>query len=77
MLLKNVFGRAGGDVQFVIFPGFFYIESRRNVMEKELFEMAKKRLKKTVQARHTQGKRPYDSDKRQQYYSFGIFVGDY
>lgn len=76
MLLKNAFGRAGGDVHFVIFPGWFYIELKRNVLEAETFEMVKKQLKKTVRVRQTREKRPGDV-KKQQYYSFGIFVGDY
>jgi len=45
-------------------------------MEEETFAMVKKQLKKTGGVRHTHAKRPSDAQK-QQYYSFGIFVGDY
>jgi hypothetical protein len=76
MFSKNAFGQVGGDVHFVIFQGWFYIESRRNVMEEETFAMVKKQLKKTGHVRQTHAKRPSDAQK-QQYYSFGIFVGDY
>lgn len=38
--------------------------------------MAKKQLKKTVFAPQTQEKRPGEG-KKKQYYSFGIFIGDY
>ena len=75
MFLKNAFSQGKGDVHFVIFPGWFYIESRGNVLE-ESFAMVKKQLKKTGRVRHTPAKRPSDAQK-QQYYSFGIFVGDY
>jgi hypothetical protein len=66
-----------GDVHFVIFPARFYIESSGTYKGRRLVRMVKKRLKKTAHAPQTQGKRPYDAEKRKQYYSFGIFVGDY
>lgn len=75
MFLKNAFGQVGGDVHFVIFPGWFYIESKGNVLE-ETFAMVKKQLRKTGRVRQIHAKRPSDAQK-QQYYSFGIFVGDY
>jgi hypothetical protein len=75
MFLKNAFSQGGGDVHFVIFPGWFYIESRGNVLE-ETFAMAKKQFKKTGRVQQIREKRPSDAQK-QQYYSFGIFIGDY
>jgi hypothetical protein len=75
MFLKNAFSQVGGDAHFVIFPGWFYIESRGNVLE-ESFAMVKKQLKKTGRVQQTREKRP-GGVKKQQYYSFGIFVGDY
>jgi hypothetical protein len=75
MFLKNAFGQVGGDVHFVIFPGWFYIESRGNVLE-ETFAMVKKPLKKTGREQQTREKRLGNVQKKQ-YYSFGIYVGDY
>jgi hypothetical protein len=75
MFLKNAFGQVGGDVHFVIFPGWFYIESRGNVL-KESFAMVKKQLKKTGRVQQTREKSLGNVQKKQ-YYSFGIYVGDY
>lgn len=66
-----------GDVHFVIFPTRFYIESRETYKSRRLVRMVKKHLKKAAHIRQAREKKPYDSEKRKQYYSFGIFVGDY
>jgi len=75
MFLKNVFSGLTGVGQFVIFPGLFYIQSKGKVLE-EMVSIVKKQLKKAGRVRQTHAKRSSDGPK-QQYYSFGIFVGDY
>jgi hypothetical protein len=75
MFLKNAFGRILGDGHFVIFPDLFYIESDGEISE-EMVAMVKKQTKKTGCVRQMRKKRPYHAPKHQ-YYSFGIFVGEY